>query len=411
MDKNNFNITENIKIEFTKIKQTRNKIKDKFIQIQKVQNSIKENYVSYLKKEQSDFFGLDSFHFQNKVLELEFNNMMKLYQFIDNRIYGDYYKLFSEIETFLRSKLKPKQYDKVKEFKNLEKYPVYRDLDKFKTYEFDLIHNIHQDIIVTISFVKDIYKENEKIIKDDVEHLNVGLNIDNYIINSQYKNLVIISTNKKFENYLKVYHKYHYNLLHKFYEKLSLCYQHINHNPRDERFNPDSSDSSLDGTTPRHKNEFFLRGAFDKSHDEEQNNENKINREIENITEENSIQVIKKHSISYDDSDGEISDHEIEYSKNNEENNEEHIEENNFDDMNQFEEPQQIRETINSNEPEQSFNMDNVNDMDNSINLDTFNSTDDMNNSIHEQNEEEDFMNVSNSNSKNRKKRNRKKKK
>ena len=38
MDKNNSdNITENIKIKFTKIKQTRNRIKEKFINIQKVQ--------------------------------------------------------------------------------------------------------------------------------------------------------------------------------------------------------------------------------------------------------------------------------------------------------------------------------------------------------------------------------------
>ena len=90
MDKNNSeNITENIKIKFTKIKQTRNKIKDKFVNIQKVQNDIKDNYVNYVKKEQDDFFGLDSFHFQNKVLTLEFNNMMKLYQNIIGQKYLD----------------------------------------------------------------------------------------------------------------------------------------------------------------------------------------------------------------------------------------------------------------------------------------------------------------------------------
>ena len=60
-------VPENIKIKFTKIKQTRNRIKEKFINIQKVQNDIKDNYVNYVKKEQDDFFGLDSFHFQNKV--------------------------------------------------------------------------------------------------------------------------------------------------------------------------------------------------------------------------------------------------------------------------------------------------------------------------------------------------------
>lgn len=245
MDKNNSdNITENIKIKFTKIKQTRNRIKEKFINIQKVQNDIKDNYVNYVKKEQDDFFGLDSFHFQNKVLTLEFNNMMKLYQFIDNRIYGDYYKLFTQIEVFLKKHLKLKQYEKIKELKNIDKYPTYKDLEVYKTYDFDTINNIHQDIIVIIACVKDIYKDNEKFIKDDMKKLSLGLNIDNYIINSQYKNMVLLTTNNKFENYLQVYHKYHFELLYKFHEKLSLCYQHINHSPSDERFFSESSEDN-----------------------------------------------------------------------------------------------------------------------------------------------------------------------
>ena len=41
--------------------------------------------------------------------------------------------------------------------------------------------------------------------------------------------MVLLTTNNKFENYLQVYHKYHFELLYKFHEKLSLCYQHINH--------------------------------------------------------------------------------------------------------------------------------------------------------------------------------------
>ena len=250
MDKNkSLNITENIKIKFTKIKSMRNHIKDKFSHIQKIKSQIRNNYINYMNKESNDFFGLDSFHFQNKVLELEFSNMTKLYQFIDNRIYGDYYKLFVDIEIFLKKTLKDKQYDKIKELKNIEKYPIYKDLDKFTCYDFDTINNIHQDIIVIISCIKEIYNENENVIKEDMKQLNTGINIDNYIINNQYKNAVILTTNMKFENYLQVYHKYHYDLLHKFFEKLSLCLQHINHNPNDERFieSEPSDTSSADG--------------------------------------------------------------------------------------------------------------------------------------------------------------------
>lgn len=279
MDKNNStNITENIKVKFTKIKSMRNRIKDKFAHIQTIKSQIRNNYIQYMNKESNDFFGLDSFHFQNKVLELEFSNNAKLYQFIDNRIYGDYYKLFVEIEMFLKSNLKKRQYDKIKELKNIEKYPIYKDLDKFTCYDFDTINNIHQDIIVIISCVKEIYNENEMNIKEDMKQLNTGINIDNYIINNQYKNAVILTTNMKFENYLHVYHKYHYDLLHKFYEKLALCLQHINHNPSDDRFTPSESEpsdtSSLDDHTddllsdanvdytPRRMNDATRRNSF-----------------------------------------------------------------------------------------------------------------------------------------------------
>ena len=279
MDKNNSTtITENIKVKFTKIKSMRNHIKDKFSHIQTIKSQIRNNYIQYMNKESNDFFGLDSFHFQNKVLELEFSNNAKLYQFIDNRIYGDYYKLFVEIEMFLKSNLKHRQYDKIKELKNIEKYPIYKDLNNFTCYDFDTINNIHQDIIVIISCVKEIYNENEINIKEDMKQLNTGINIDNYIINNQYKNAVILTTNMKFENYLQVYHKYHYNLLHKFYEKLDLCLQHINHNPSDERFyqsvsEPSDTSSLNDHTddilsdanvdyTPRRMNDATRRNSF-----------------------------------------------------------------------------------------------------------------------------------------------------
>ena len=38
--------------------------------------------------------GLDSFHFQTKLINLELDNYQKTFKIIDNRVYGDYYKLF-----------------------------------------------------------------------------------------------------------------------------------------------------------------------------------------------------------------------------------------------------------------------------------------------------------------------------
>ena len=67
MDKN---ISENISIRFNQIKEIRLKIKNKIKKIQEIKDIIKTNYINYIKKEKKEFFGLDSFHFQNKVIEL-----------------------------------------------------------------------------------------------------------------------------------------------------------------------------------------------------------------------------------------------------------------------------------------------------------------------------------------------------
>ena len=226
MDKN---ISTNINITFGKIKEIRLKIKNKITKIENIKSEIKKNYIKYINTEKKDFFGLDSFHFQNKVLELEYDNMLKLYHFIDNRIYGDYYKLFIMIEKFLKKNLTVKQIEKIKELNPKNPYPIYKDLEPFKLYDFDTINNIHQDIIIIISNVKEIYKENEELIKQHMKELNLGMNIDNYIINHEYINHNLNSTNNLHENYLHVYHKYHCELLNKYYDKINLFYRQIEH--------------------------------------------------------------------------------------------------------------------------------------------------------------------------------------
>ena len=48
----------------------------------------------------SDYF--DRFISFSKSMELEYKHLMDLYHFIDNRIYGDYYKLFVMMEFSLK---------------------------------------------------------------------------------------------------------------------------------------------------------------------------------------------------------------------------------------------------------------------------------------------------------------------
>ena len=87
--------------QFDKIKTLRTNIKEIIGKIRLRIKNLQKSYMQYIKKEKDDFFGLDSLQFQIKLMNLEYENTYKIYTFIENRIYGDYYKLLSMIRAYI----------------------------------------------------------------------------------------------------------------------------------------------------------------------------------------------------------------------------------------------------------------------------------------------------------------------
>tara|TARA_B110001450_G_C17544582_1_gene450042 strand:+ start:64 stop:948 length:885 start_codon:yes stop_codon:yes gene_type:complete len=254
---------------FMTIIKIRSDIKTRIEDIEKIKHSIKQNYIECIEKESKNYFGLDSVHFQNKLIELEFANMLKLYNYIDNRIYGDYYKLFFMMNDYLSDKLLQEQYASIKEMKKKSLYPVYKDLDSFKSYDFDTINNIHQDVISIVKKVYEIHGENEEKIKTRQESLYYGINLDNYIINQQHLNQELLMTNNLHRNYICVYHKLHDNILDNFLEKVELFFEQINNHTIDE--SPNSTENVFQ------KNEHDEPITFSDESEENLNNHNFVN--------------------------------------------------------------------------------------------------------------------------------------
>ena len=85
------------------IKAIRVEIKDIYEKLTNKKNDIYRNYIDYIEKnKKNNFFGMDSLHFQNKLIEIQYECITKQYHFIDNRIYCDYYKLFGLVTQFLK---------------------------------------------------------------------------------------------------------------------------------------------------------------------------------------------------------------------------------------------------------------------------------------------------------------------
>jgi hypothetical protein len=89
-------------------------------------------------------FGLDSFHFQSKLIDIEYDDMKRLFLAINNRMYCEYFKLHKIITDYIYANVTDK---KITEFVKSNNYPVYKDLEPFREYKFETVLEIHENIL------------------------------------------------------------------------------------------------------------------------------------------------------------------------------------------------------------------------------------------------------------------------
>ena len=90
--------------KFEEIKSIRISIKNTFKNITEKHTEIKEQYKKYIDNNKKSEL-LDSFYFQIKLMNYEYETTEKTYNLIDNRMYCDYYKLFISVIIFYMSNL------------------------------------------------------------------------------------------------------------------------------------------------------------------------------------------------------------------------------------------------------------------------------------------------------------------
>ena len=89
------------------------------------------------------------------MLELENNNIRTLAYAIENRMYCEYYKLYKMLLEYLTNDVKDKSIsDKIISKKI---YPVYKDLEPLKNYNFSIIIELQLNISTVIRALYDYY--------------------------------------------------------------------------------------------------------------------------------------------------------------------------------------------------------------------------------------------------------------
>lgn len=208
--------------KFDDVKNIRNKINISFNEINAKIASLKLIYkdVSQKHNQPECTLGVDSLYFQNELITREFKNLEQLFDFINNRIYCEYYKLNSMMQHYIKDELRSSEL--IKKTKTETVYPPYKSLDPLKVYDFSLVIQLFNQINDLLSKMYSHTKNQDDNLIVDQGRMDMGLNIDNVIHSQTYVNTILREKGKMFKSYLSAFQRHHLKYLNRLDAKVEL---------------------------------------------------------------------------------------------------------------------------------------------------------------------------------------------
>ena len=191
-------------------------------------DKLKEMYNDFIKTNKKNLFifGLDTFHFQNKLVDIEYDDMKRMFHAINNRMYCEYYKLYKIIVDYIVHHVTDKKILEL--IKTSNTFPVYKDLEPFKQYEFTYVQEIHENIILLLKAVCNyLNNKNYELQNHETKQL-IGLNIDNFVNTFSYDIFVMREKINLFISYVDFFHNLHKKFLERFTKKMKFMLEQLN---------------------------------------------------------------------------------------------------------------------------------------------------------------------------------------
>jgi hypothetical protein len=216
-----------LKGDFNNISNIRTNVKNIFDMLREKIDKLHQIYSDFIKNNKNDMFifSLDSFHFQSKLINIEYDDMKRLFLAINNRMYCEYFKLHKIIIDYMIKNIND---NKVNNFIKTNNYPIYKDLEPFKEYNFEFILEIHENILNLLSIIILNLNNKENELNIHIAKQNIGLNIDNFITTFNFNINIMREKIVLFITYIEFFHKMHTKYLKRFSNKIQLIYTHIN---------------------------------------------------------------------------------------------------------------------------------------------------------------------------------------
>jgi hypothetical protein len=217
----------NLKTEFNDISLVRDRINNVFGSLKGKMDKLKNLYSDFIKngKSQLFVFGLDTFHFQSKLIDLEYDDMIRMFLAINNRMYCEYFKLYKIIISYVTENVSDK---KILDIIRGNSFPIYKDLEPFKDYRFEVIIELHENILILLNSIMSIVNHRENELSLHRNKQLIGLNIDNFVNSFNFEIVIMKEKINLFLSYIEFFHKMHAKYMQRFNSKISLMYNNIN---------------------------------------------------------------------------------------------------------------------------------------------------------------------------------------
>jgi hypothetical protein len=216
-----------LKTDFNNISSIRSTVKNIFDTLKQRIDKLKSLYSDFIHHNDNQLFvfGLDSFRFQSKLIDLEYEDMMRLFLAINNRMYCEYFKLYKIIIAYIHENISDK---KITEVIKVNNFPVYKDLEPFKEYKFETVLELHENILILLGSIMNNIENKENELAVYQKKRRIGLNIDNFVTSFNYDIIMMREKVGVFLTYIEFFHILHTKYLKRFSNKIQLMYTHIN---------------------------------------------------------------------------------------------------------------------------------------------------------------------------------------
>jgi hypothetical protein len=224
-----------------KITKTFNKIADKIDILKKIYKDMmsenEENIsdgggeleTTYL----HSMFGIDTFLFQHKLIEIEYANVLAIFKMIDNRIYYEYYKLYTMVQEYIKKEFSKKSSAAVgNDITQImqKKFQPYKHLDSSKEYDISNTAEMQSIITETLKHMCVFLEKRENVLKENRKQIKKGINIDTLIHTQNYHNAMIRSNITMFTQYLNTFNSHHTSYLGSLLHRSTVIMRDINKN-------------------------------------------------------------------------------------------------------------------------------------------------------------------------------------